>query len=217
MDTRDDIPARESILISSAARGDFEAFNQLVLKYQDLVYNVARSILADDESAEDAAQESFISAFQHVASFRGGSFRSWLLRITTNTCYDFLRSHRRRPTVPLYPVDGDGNEIDSPSWLADPDPSPQAKLESEEFSQALYGWLDDLPAPFRAVITLIDVNEIDYEEAARVLGIPIGTVKSRLARARLRMKERISQELGSAERSGWRTPTPQQRGSALSL
>lgn len=217
MDTKDDTPASESDLVSSAARGDLEAFNRLVLNYQDLVYSVARSILRDDESGEDAAQETFISAFQHLASFRGGSFRSWLLRITTNTCYDFLRAQKRHPTLPLYPVDADGKEIESPSWLADPHPSAQAKLESEEFAQAVFRWLDELPAPFRSVITLIDLNGIDYVEAAQALGIPVGTVKSRLARARLRMKERLSQELRAPQGTGRRVHIPREDRSALSL
>jgi RNA polymerase sigma-70 factor, ECF subfamily len=217
MNIRHDTPACESDMVASAAHGDLEAFNQLVLKYQDLVYSVARSILNDDASAEDAAQETFISAFQHVRAFRGGSFRGWLLRIATNTCYDFLRSQRRRPTVPLYPIDADGKEIESVPWLADPHPSAQAKLESDEFSQTIYRWLDELPEAFRSVINLVDVNGVDYVEAAQALGIPVGTVKSRLARARLRMRDRLSQELGSMQNPGWRAHVPRQIRSTLSL
>ena len=195
---RNETSLHEWDLPSMAARGDLEAFNQLVLKYQDLVFGMARSILGNDDSAEDAAQEAFISAFQHVASFRGGSFRSWLLRITTNTCYDFLRARKRRPSVPLYPEDAHGNEIESSPWLADPHPSAQDKMEADEFSQTVLRWLDELPAQFRSVITLIDLNGIGYAEAAQGLRVPVGTVKSRLARARLRMQERLSQEPGMA-------------------
>ncbi len=194
MDIRDVTNVHESDLVSMSAQGDLEAFNQLVLKYQDLVFSVARSILGDDDTAQDAAQEAFISAFQHVTSFRGGSFRSWLLRITTNTCYDFLRAQKRRPTVALYPEDANGNQVETPPWLADPHPSAQDELEQNEFSRALYRWLDELPTPFRTVITLIDLNGVDYAEAAQALSIPVGTVKSRLARARLRMKERLSED-----------------------
>ncbi len=194
MDTTAEPNVPESALVSSAVLGDLEAFNELVLKYQDVVYSLARSILDDADSAEDAAQETFISAFQHVGGFRGGSFRCWLLRIATNTCYDFLRSCKRRRLVDLIPEDADGNEIESPPWIADPHPSVQAEVEWNEFSQALYRWMDELPAPFRSVITLIDLNGFDYAEAAHALGIPMGTVKSRLARARLRMKQRLSRE-----------------------
>lgn len=186
--------AWESALVSSAARGDPEAFNELVLKYQDLVYNLARSILRDADAAEDAAQDTFISAFQHVDGFRGGSFRGWLLRIATNTCYDFLRARRRRPTVPLYPKTADGSEIETPPWIADPRPAAQAEVESTEFSQNLHRWLDELPMPFRSVITLVDLNGIDYVEASRALGIPVGTVKSRLARARMQIRRKMYRE-----------------------
>ena len=194
METSGETNARESDLISSASHGDLEAFNELVLKHQDLVYNAAYAILGDRDQAEDATQEAFISAFQHLGSFRGGSFRGWLVRIATNTCYDLLRALRRRPTVALYPEDEYGNENEAPPWLADPHPSVEAEIERDEFSQLVYRWLDELPTPFRSVITLIDLNGIDYAEAAQALGIPIGTVKSRLARARMRMKEELSED-----------------------
>ncbi len=200
MDIGNGTNAHELDLVSSAAQGNLEAFNELVLKYQDLVYNLARSILGDDDAAQDAAQEAFISAFEHVGSFRGGSFRSWLLRITSNTCYDVLRAQKRHPTVTLYPEDAHGDQAESPTWLADPHPSVEDEVQRDEFSQALYRWLDELPAQFRSVITLVDLNGVDYAEAAQALRIPVGTVKSRLARARLRMKERLSQDHNSATR-----------------
>jgi len=194
MNTRDKNTAREAALVSSAGEADLEAFNELVLKYQDMVYNLAYAILGDRDAAEDATQETFISAFQHMGNFHGGSFRSWLLRIAANTCYDFLRALKRHPTVALFPENADGNEIESAPWLADPRPSAQMEMERRELWQTLYRWLDELPAAYRTVITLVDLNELDYAEAARAMGIPIGTLKSRLARARLRMKERLSQD-----------------------
>ncbi len=186
----------ESALILKAKKGDLEAFNELVLNYQHLVYNLTRSILGDPDRAEDATQQTFLNAFQHLGSFRGGSFRSWLLRTATNTCYDLLRSLKRHPTVPLFPQDSNGTEFDNPSWIVDPMPSAQAQLETREMEQALYRRLDELPSVFRSVITLIDLNGIDYDEAARALGIPLGTVKSRLARARLQMRAGLLQDLG---------------------
>ncbi len=194
MKANDETNARESVLISSAAKGDLEAFNDLVLKYQDLVYNITRGILGNADAAQDATQEAFIRAFQHIGGFRGGSFRCWLLRIATNTCYDVLRTLRRHPTGPLIPYDGDGNEMDSRLWLADPRSSPEAETEKDEFLQTLYHRIDELPAVYQTVITLVDLNGLDYDEAAQALGVPIGTVRSRLARARLHIKERLSQD-----------------------
>jgi RNA polymerase sigma-70 factor (ECF subfamily) len=198
METKDKANTHEWILVSAAASGDLEAFNDLVLRFQDLVYSVTRSILGDRDAAEDATQETFISAFEHLGGFRGGSFRSWLLRIAKNTCYDFLRTRKRRPTVALFPEDGDGGEIDTPPWIVDPRPSAEAEMERDEFSQIVYRRVDELPTSFRTVITLIDLNGIDYAEAAQALGMPIGTIKSRLARARLRIKESLSQDLQPA-------------------
>ena len=193
MEIKDD--ARESDLLSSAAKGDLEAFNRLVLKYQHIIYNLTQAILGDPDSAEDATQETFIRAFQHLNRFRSGSFRTWLLRIATNICYDVLRARKRRPTVPLFPEDADHNELESEPWLADPRPSAQAEMERAEVVQALYRWLDELPAAYRTVITLVDLNGLDYDEAAQALAIPVGTVKSRLARARLQMRDKVSNGL----------------------
>lgn len=181
----------ETSWINNAAQGDLDAFNQLVLEYQSLAYNHAYALLGDPSAAEDAAQESFIRAFQNMRSFRGGSFRAWLLRIVTNAAYDFLRRAKRHPAEPLFPEDEYGQEIESPSWLADPSPSVEANVEEKEFLTGLYKILDELPEIYRSVITLVDLNELDYSEAATILKIPIGTVKSRLARARLQVKEKL--------------------------
>ena len=183
--------ADEEALVFVAARGDLEAFNQLLLNYQDLAYNHAHSILGDPASAEDATQEGFIKAFQGMSTFRGGSFRSWLLRIVTNSAYDRLRRSRRHPTQSLFAEDEAGEEIDSASWLADPSPSVEATVEQNDLSREIFTALDELPEPFRVLLILIDLYELDYAEAAQTLKIPIGTVKSRLARARLRFGQSL--------------------------
>lgn len=186
----------ELSLIEKATRGDLDAFNQLVLEYQSLAYNHAHALLGDRAAAEDATQESFIRAFQNLSSFRGGSFRSWLLKIVTNMSYDFMRRTKRHPTEPLFPEDENGEEMESPTWLADPSPSIEATLEEKEFSNGIYRILDELPDVYRSVITLVDLYELDYSEAAAVLKVPIGTVKSRVARARLQMKEKLKGTIG---------------------
>jgi RNA polymerase sigma-70 factor (ECF subfamily) len=185
----------EESLVTMASAGDLEAFNQLVLRYQNLAYNHANALLGDPALAEDATQESFIKAFQGLNTFRGGSFRAWLLRIVTNTCYDLLRRSQRHPTQPLVPEDDFGEEIESPSWLADPSTSVQVTVEQHEEADQLYRMLDELPDVYRSAITLIDLYELDYSEAARVLKVPVGTVKSRLARARLKMQEKLQGDL----------------------
>lgn len=179
----------EKILISDAKGGDLEAFNRLVLEYQDLVYYQAYRIMGDAQSAEDAAQEAFISAYRKLSSYRGGSFRAWLLRIVTNACYDELRRRKRRPTTPLEPLGADEEEVESPRWLSDPGESPEDFAERVELSGAIQRCLDDLPDEFRVVVVLVDVQGFDYREASQVVGRPVGTVKSRLSRARERMRD----------------------------
>ena len=185
----------ESFLILEASKADLEAFNHLVLKYQNSIFNQAYFLLGDPHSAEDVTQESFIKAFRNIGEFRGGSFRAWLLKIVINTCYDRMRWSKRHPTLPLIPEDGYGEEIDTPSWLSDPNRSIQAIVEQKDLSRILSSMLNELPEIYRNPIILVDVHELDYSEAAEVLGIPIGTLKSRLARARFQMKKRLQNNI----------------------
>jgi RNA polymerase sigma-70 factor (ECF subfamily) len=177
----------EENLVSLASKGDLDAFNQLVLMYQNLAYHYAYVVLGDPAQAEDAAQDSFVRAFQHIAEFRGGSFRAWILKIVTNSAYDILRRSRRHPTQSLFPEDEHGDDIESPAWLTDPKTSVEALVERADFSIDLYRLVDKLPEVYRTVLTLIDMYELDSAAAAQVLKVPIGTVKSRLARARFRL------------------------------
>lgn len=186
----------ENLWVERASQGDLDAFNQLVLIHQNMAYNHAYALLGDSALAEDATQEGFLKAFQAVRSFRGGSFRSWLLRIVTNTAYDHLRRSGKHPTQPLFPVDEDGEEVDSAAWLADPAPSVQNTVEQNELSHDIHSVLDELGEAYRSVLTLIDLHELDYAEAAHALNIPIGTVKSRLARGRLQMRKKLKLRLG---------------------
>jgi len=179
----------EIALINDARQGDLDAFNRLVLAYQDLVYNQAFRVLNDPQAADDATQEAFISAFKNLRSFRGGSFRAWLLRIVTNACYDELRRRKRKPTTSLEPLDDSGDEIESPHWIADPGELPEDNVVRVELGNAIQNCLEKLPVDFRVVVVLVDVQGMDYLEAADVIGKPLGTVKSRLARARSRMRD----------------------------
>jgi len=178
----------EVALIHAAKKGDLDSFNRLVLAYQDMIYNQAYRMMGELEEAEDATQDAFISAFRKLGTYRGGSFKAWLLRIVTNLCYDELRRRKRRPTTPLEPVDNDDEEIESPRWLSDPGASPEEIVETEELSRTLKHCLMGLSFEFRTIIILVDLQGLDYTEAALVVGRPLGTVKSRLARARLSLR-----------------------------
>jgi RNA polymerase sigma-70 factor (ECF subfamily) len=175
-------------LIQAARKGDLNAFNRLILAYQDMVYSQAYRVLGDPQAADDAAQVAFISAYKNLRKFRGGSFRAWLLRIVTNACYDELRRQKRRPTTSLEPLDDSGEEIESPRWLADSSELPEDSILRTELGQAIQRCLERLPLDFRTVVILVDVQGMDYLEAASVIEKPLGTVKSRLARARQRMR-----------------------------
>jgi RNA polymerase sigma-70 factor, ECF subfamily len=180
----------ESALIQSAAGGDLEAFNRLILAYQDLAFNVACRMLNDEELAADAVQNAFISAWRSLSTYRGGSFKAWVMRMVTNGCYDELRRQKRRPTTPLEPMSAeDDEEIDSPQWMASDDPQPETTLEQAELEHALEHCLENLPPDFRTVVVLVDVQGFDYEEVSESTRAPLGTIKSRLARARLKMRD----------------------------
>ncbi|MCI0553836.1 MAG: sigma-70 family RNA polymerase sigma factor, partial [Anaerolineae bacterium] len=179
----------EQALIQDAQKGNLDAFNTLILHYQDSVYNTALRILGDEDQAADAAQEAFISAFKSIASFRGGSFKAWLMRTVTNACYDELRRQKRRPTTPLEPDTDDGEEMDSPRWLADPNMTPDQKAEADELEHAIQHCLNNLPLEFKTVVVMADIQGMDYTEVAMSVRVPLGTIKSRLARARLRLRE----------------------------
>lgn len=177
-------------LIHDAQKGDVNAFNRLVLEYQTLAYNVAYRIMAEDDAAADATQEAFISAYKHIDSYRGGSFRGWLMRIVTNACYDELRRRKRRPAVSLEELTTtpDGEENDSDAVLASTEELPEDRTQRKELASALQNCLNNLPDDMRTVTVLCDVQGLDYAEIAEATGVALGTVKSRLSRARARLR-----------------------------
>jgi RNA polymerase sigma-70 factor (ECF subfamily) len=174
----------EQTLIRAAQRGDLEAFNGLVLLYQDFLFRIALNILRDEDAAADATQQAFLSAFRSLRTFRGGSLRSWLSRIVVNASYDGLRRAARARTLPLEIFNQDDEEMEPAAWMADPGPSPEAQAETNEFLDAIQVCLKKLPERYRLALLLVDLEGLSYEEAASALEIPKGTVKSRLARAR---------------------------------
>jgi len=177
----------EQQLIAAARRGDLDAFNELVLAYQDRVYNLAYRILGDPAAAEDATQETFIAAYRHLSTFHGGSFLSWLMRTVANRCYDELRRHKRRPTV-SWESFGEMDEEANP-FLVNGHPTPEEAAQQAELARFLQAAIATLPPDQRIVLVLSDVEGMNYQEIADTVGIPVGTVKSRLARARARLRD----------------------------
>lgn len=177
----------EQRLVEAGRSGDVEAFNQLVRLYEGRVYNLCYRMLGDAESAADAAQDTFLSAFRNLRSFRGGSFRSWLLRIATNTCYDVIRARKRRPTTSLNAIltADDGTTFAPPSH----DESPEEFVQRRELGAAIQQGLMLLPADQRIVVILCDVQGMPYEEIAQITNTNLGTVKSRLSRGRARLRD----------------------------
>ena len=177
-------------LIDAARLGDDAAFSELVTQYIASAQRLAHQILRTEEAASDAVQEALIKVHRALPRFQDGNFRSWLLRIVTNTCYDYLRSQRRRATVSLEDLtEPAGTEF--PALRADEQQNPELVVTRQESLQFLLRTIDDLPEWHRDVVLLVDVHGYDYAEAATMLDLPLGTVKSRLSRARATLRDRL--------------------------
>jgi RNA polymerase sigma-70 factor (ECF subfamily) len=181
----------ESQLIMFAQRGDVDAFNLLALKYQDMLFRVSLRIINEECAAEDAAQNALIQAFQNIRSFRGGSFKSWLARVAVNASYDELRRMKRHAAQPLEQFNQEGEEIESPAWMLDPSAQPDELAENSELQHALQRCIRSLIPDYRLMVILVDIEGMSYDEAARAARVPVGTVKSRLARARMQLRSAL--------------------------
>lgn len=177
----------EASLIAAAQQGKIDAFNELVLTYQHQVYNLAYRILGDPASAADATQEAFISAFHSISRFRGGSFKSYLLRIVSNGCYDELRRRKRRPTTSFENF-GEVSEEANPA-LINGDEGPEEYAERQEIARVIQAGIEALPPDQRITLVLSDVQGLSYLEIAEATEVSLGTVKSRLARARGKLRD----------------------------
>jgi RNA polymerase sigma factor (sigma-70 family) len=176
-------------LIFSAARGDLDAFNQLVTRHERSVLNLCWRMLGTLPEAEDASQDAFIKAWTNAKSFKGGAVRPWLLRIATNTCYDVLRSKGRKPTGSL-----DAIEFETePDWSTQSDPvDPVRFAETGDLSRMLEAALAQIPDEQRLAVTLCDIQGLPLAEAAEVMQVSLGTVKSRLFRGRSKLRDLIT-------------------------
>jgi RNA polymerase sigma-70 factor (ECF subfamily) len=168
-------PRDELFLIRQFKDGDQSTFEWIVKKYQDRIYNLCRYLLVHPQDAEDAAQEVFIKAYRKLKDFRPeSSLYTWLYRIGVNTCLDHKRKYRPEPLKDESLVEG----------LLSAEPSPERSYQSKEIGRAIQAALAQLPKNSRAVIVLKEIDGLSYEEMAEVLQTSIGTVKSRISRAR---------------------------------
>ena len=176
---------REAQWTAAAQRGDLSAFNAIVERHQQAVYNLALSMLRDPASAEDAAQDAFIAAYRNIGRYRGGSLSAWLLTIVANRARDRMRSPAYRRAVSLDAIveAGDPGGV----WPTG-EPGPADEAERGETVAAVRAAVAQLPDDQRLAVTLVDLQQLDYAEAAAVASVPVGTLKSRLSRGRERLR-----------------------------
>ncbi len=168
----------DEALLERSRHGDRDAFGSIVQRYQDELYTMALRLTGNPADAADVVQETFTRSFRNLPSLRGATLRPWLFRVALNCGRDVLRRRSRRPADPL--EDASGTVVDLP----DPGLGPEASLLERERAAAVRAAILSLPPDFRAAIVLRDVNQLSYEETAEALRIPLGTVKSRISRAR---------------------------------
>ena len=176
----------ETELVAASQRGDVGAFNQLVITYQQLVYNVAYRLVLDSDVAADITQDTFLSAYNSIRSFRGGSLKSWLLRIATNACYDYFRQRQRRPAESL---DSRLEEPGGEASFVDEAAGPEERALSRELMAQIERGLKQLPTEQRLAVVLADVHGLSYDEIAEATSVSLGTVKSRISRGRAGLRD----------------------------
>lgn len=182
------MPTEEDLLVSRARRGDATAFESLVRRYERYVYNLALRVVCNPDDAQDVAQQAFIRAWNALPQFRGESrFSTWLYRIVTNQCYNRLPSLRRE----LAALDPEDEAV----WLPDERQDPESAVLTADLRRRLHGAFAALPESYRLLVTLRHLQDMTYEEIAQVTGMPLGTVKTGIFRARRLLREAVAQEV----------------------
>jgi RNA polymerase sigma-70 factor, ECF subfamily len=186
----DPVQRRDLVLLESARAGDLDAFNDLVVCYQDMLFALIVRMVPDRDQASDCVQEAFFSAYRNLAGFRGGSVRSWLSRIAINAAMDIQRARKRRPSQP-YP------ELEDESWQppAGEEADPVRTALMAERHHALNEALATITDDQRAAIVLFDIEGYDYAEIAEMTNVSLGTVKSRIHRGRLALREQLADRM----------------------
>ena len=177
-------------LVAAALSGDLEAFNVLVVRYQDFLFSLVVRTLADREAAADVVQEAFLNAYRNLRAFHGGAFRGWLARIALNAATDVLRWRKRRPADP-YP------EWEGEAWQprAGEETDPEHEAVRRARGRALTAALAAIGDEQRRAILLFDVEGFDYAEIAAITGVSLGTVKSRIHRGRLALRQLLADQM----------------------
>ncbi|HET7473888.1 MAG TPA: sigma-70 family RNA polymerase sigma factor [Candidatus Limnocylindrales bacterium] len=188
--TDDPVQRRDLTLLERARDGDLDAFNDLVVCYQDQLFALIVRMVPDRDHASDCVQEAFFSAYRNLAGFRGGSVKSWLHRIAVNAAMDMQRARKRRPSQP-YP------EFEDEAWQppAGDESDPVRTALTTERHRVLNDALATITDDQRAAIVLFDVEGYDYQEIADMTGVSLGTVKSRIHRGRLALRDRLSDRM----------------------
>lgn len=178
---------QEEALIRRAQRQDADAFEQLLLAHQKSVYNLCFRMLGNEQDALDLSQETFLRVWKSIGQYQfDAAFSTWLYRITTNLCIDFLRRKKRRQEQPLVLTDDEGEQQELS--VPDPQPLPEEQLLQKDRRQAVAQAMQTLPPDYRAILELRVVRQLSYEQIGDILSLPAGTVKSRLSRARMALK-----------------------------
>lgn len=181
----------DDVLVNQAKDGNMESFEMLVEKYQKNVYNIAFRFVGNKEDAYDLAQEAFIKAYKGLKNFRqDATFKTWMYHITSNVCRDFLKKTKKVKELSLNePLTTDDGDMEK--QLADGSKGPEELYESYELSKFVQTMIDSLPDDYKEIIILREIQQLSYEEIAEVLQCSLGTVKSRLNRARKALREKI--------------------------
>jgi RNA polymerase sigma-70 factor (ECF subfamily) len=191
-------------LVRRYLQGDKEAFSTLVKRHETRVYNVCLRILGNREDARDATQDAFLTALRKLSQFRGeAAFTTWLHRVAVNACYDALRKRKRQPMLRLAADDDHQREVEPGPTIPDPADALAAGIDVARA-------LSQVPEDYRIALVLADVQDLPYEDIARVLGVPLGTVKSRVHRGRIALARALGLDAGPKG-----TATPAEPGRTL--